>query len=158
MVAKGDAPALRHRRRTRKRHGFGGRGGGGARDYQSEWSQSGLAGLANWSALDRLKTHDANSLCLFSLFAAPAQVFFWLLNGERPGLYSHQAESNPNSPAKIALIPSRFPPGRFRVLLDFLPILRTPFWLQPWLRLVTVEGKELTLWSHPSVASEHAFV
>jgi hypothetical protein len=70
VVAKGDAPALRHRRRTRKRHGFGGRGGGGARDYQSEWSQSGLAGLANRSALDRLKTHDANSLCLFSLFAA----------------------------------------------------------------------------------------
>jgi hypothetical protein len=30
----------------------------------------GLAGLANRSALDRLKTHDANSLCLFSLFAA----------------------------------------------------------------------------------------
>ena len=100
---------------------------------------------------------DAMTLGSLSLYLPPwipAPAFLWLLNGERPGLYSHQAESNPNNPAKIALIPGRFPPGRFWVLLDFLPIPWIPFPL----RLVTMEGKELTLWSHPSVAGEHAFV
>jgi hypothetical protein len=68
-------------------------------------------------------------------------------NRENPGascLDLHEKSARPISP------------GRFRILLDLPMIPRIPFWRLLRLCLVSAEGKELTLWSHPTVAGEGA--
>jgi hypothetical protein len=65
-------------------------------------------------------------LSLLSLFATmdPGVSVLLVVRWGEARVYSHKAKPNPNNPAKIALIPGRFPPGRFRIPLDLLAIPR----------------------------------